>query len=342
MTYIINTKKEIVLSFFDRIDEVESNDRRHKKINKYIRQKVFIEALLEGAKTITDLEEAVAEKLAIDSLIPEATRNRDLRDLRKQGFQIDLVYKKSHEPEYVLKRTKIDLECYSENIVVILQLLKLGIDLGLLIDENIEKKIIEFSRLLKKNISRLRIEGLRKTLSLNRVDLKLINKAIEKKCAINFKIQQPSHSKVKSITGFPQEIFIQDKYLYLSVKRFIDKSHEYEWREYRLDRLVPIEKSQHIEINYKNLDPCPHEKYQPIYVKIMVFSPLTNFFEAEMYGLKKLDSHKEYDIYEGNIHKPPFRIMKDFLSFLPHIKIIGNKDLAEEFDSILKRSIKPC
>ena len=70
------------------------------------------------------------------------------------------MYKKSHEPEYVLKRTKIDLECYSENIVVILQLLKLGIDLGLLIDENIEKKIIEFSRLLKKNISRLRIEGL--------------------------------------------------------------------------------------------------------------------------------------------------------------------------------------
>ena len=61
-----------------------------------------------------------------------------------------------------------------------------------------------------------------------------------------------------------------------------------------------------------------------------------------MYGLKKLASHKEYDIYEGNIHKPPFRIMKDFLSFLPHIKIIGNKDLAEEFDSILKRSIKAC
>ena len=62
LTYIINTKKEIVLSFFDRIDEMESNDRRHKKINKDIRQKVFIEALLEGAKTITDLEEAVAVK----------------------------------------------------------------------------------------------------------------------------------------------------------------------------------------------------------------------------------------------------------------------------------------
>lgn len=319
---------------------MELKDRNHKKINKDIRQKAFIEALLEGAKTITDLEEAVAEKLALGSLIPEATRNRDLRDLRKQGFQIDLVYKKSHEPEYVLKRTKIDLECCSENIVVILQLLKLGMDLGLLVDDNIEKKIMKFSKLLKKNISRLRIEGLRKTLSLNRADLKLINKAIEEKCAINFKIQQPLDSKIKAITGFPQEIFIQDKYLYLSVKRLVNKNHEYEWREYRLDRLVPIEKSQHVEIDYKKIDPSPNEKHKPVYLKLMVFPPLTNFFEAEMYGLRKMDFCKDYDIYEGNIYKPPFRIMKDFLSFLPHVKIIGNKELAEEFNSILKRSIK--
>ncbi len=310
------------------------------KLNQDLRQVAIIEALLDGPKTIIELEQFIVRKLDLKDVIPEATRNRDLRDLRAQGFQIDLDYQNGVEPSYVLRRTKLELNCEAENLATILHLLRLGSNIGILVDENLDESVDKLSELLKLKAEPLRIDGLRKLLNLNKQDLKQIHKAIEKNCSINFKIKQASDSKIKSITAFPKEIFLQDKFLYLAVKQKLSTSSSYDWREYRLDCFMPIEKNNCITINNKDLDPSPQAKCEPIYCKVAIYSPLKNFFHPSIHNLKKIESKTEFDIYEGYVYKQPFRILKDYLALLPHVQILGNKELASQFRNILSEGLK--
>ena len=309
-------------------------------LNKEIRQKAIIETLLEGPKTIKLLDELIADKLSLEFLIPSATRNRDLKDLRAKGFDIRVIRNKDSEPEYILKKTKIDLDCDVKNISSIIKLIKFGLDHGLVVDTNLEKSIKDLSSKLNLSLKSLRIDGLKKLINLDSSSLELIEKAINKRCAIEFKIKQPSDSKIRAVRGYPVEIFIQDKFIYLSLKRPHEDKYSYDWREYRLDRFIKLEKSKYIKIHSKDKDPFPEQCHKGVKVKLKIFPPLTNFFEADMYGLQKIESHKDFDLYEGQIHKPPFRIIKDFLALLPHVQIIANKELAQEFNSILKLSLR--
>jgi hypothetical protein len=309
-------------------------------INKEIRQKAIIEALTEGPKTVKILDELVTEKLSLNSLISSATRNRDLRDLREKGFKIEVKRNKASEPEYILKNTRLDLECDSKNIASIIKLIKFGLDSGLVEDKNLERSIMKLSATLNLPLKALRIDGLKKITKLNSSSSELIEKAISKNCAIEFKIKQPSDSKIRTVRGYPQEIFIQDKFIYLSIKRPAKDTYIYDWREYRLDRFIELEKSKYIKIYPKDKDPFSDKCHKAVKIKLKVFPPLTKFFEADMYKLEKIESRKEFDLYEGSINKPPFRIIKDFLALLPHVQIIDNKELAEEFNSILKSSLR--
>lgn len=309
-------------------------------IIKETRQKAIIEALTEGPKTVKILDEIVTERLSLNSLISSATRNRDIRDLREKGFRIEVKRNKASEPEYILKNTRLELECDSKNITSIIKLIKFGLYSGLVEDKNLEKSIKKLSATLNLPLKALRINGLKKITKLNSSSLELIEKAINKNCAMEFKIKQPSDSKVRTVRGYPQEIFIQDKFIYLSLKRPVKDTYIYDWREYRLDRFIELEKSKYIKIYPKDKDPFPDKGHKAVKIKLKVFPPLSKFFEADMYKLEKIESNKEYDLYEGSINKPPFRIIKDFLALLPHVQIIDNKELAEEFNSILKSSLR--
>lgn len=308
------------------------------KVNKDMRQEALLDLLLMGPKTMHDLQEAISNKLNIDYLIPEATRNRDLRDLRDQGFQIDLNYRDSREPEYILRKTKLELFCDIENINLILKFLKLGAELGMIEDSGLNQVFQKFSRLFKNEISPLKIEGLRRLITLNKNEINLINKAIEKNCSITFSYKQPSDSRIKSITAFPKEIFLQDKFLYLMVKRRNSTNKSFDWREYRMDRFVPIQDSKHIKINPRDCDPSSNDKFEPNFIKILVLKPLKHFFEPSLLGLIRTDSNTEYDMYEGYVYKSNFRILKDLLPFLPNIQVIANETLKQEFNRIIQTS----
>jgi hypothetical protein len=308
------------------------------KINKTLRQRAFIEALIDGSKTITQIDEFISNRLKIDYLIPEATRNRDIKDLRQLGYQIDLNYKEGREPEYILRKTKIEFFCEVENILPILQFLQLGSELGVIDDKSLNSFFLQSSKLLKKEISSFKIEGLRKMTNLIKQDLNSISKAIDKNCSITFYYKQPSDSRSKAITGYPKEIILQDKFLYLTIKRKNSSNKSFDWRDYRLDRFIQLQDAKMIKINKKDIDPFPQDLCEPSYLKILVKPPLKSFFEPGILGLTKIFSSPKYDIYDGYIYKSTFRIIKDILPLLPHIEIIENEELRKNFLEIIEVS----
>ena len=311
--------------------------KKRRQITKTERQNALIKILSAGPCKIHNIEELLMEELQISNPIPEATRNRDLRDLRNRGFDIQLVYNRSRSPEYILRTTSVNLPCDLSELPYILDLVKIGMTLGLISNDQLEKTLLEQYQALNLNSKSFRLDGLRKLTNLNKIDLKQIREAINKHHSISFKYKQPSNSKIREFTVYPIEIFIQDKYLYLSCKRK-NKTGTLDWREYRLDRFVDLGQKNFVIGNKKDIDSNPLANAAAVFVRVEVYPPLNNFFEPGIWNLEKTYSSKNFDIYEAYIKKPRFRILKDFLAFLPYIKIIGDKDLSQEFNEIIKKT----
>jgi hypothetical protein len=304
--------------------------------DKDLRKKLIIQSLLSGPKTIKEVDQYLTKRLKPSLSFSEATRNRDIKELRKEGYEITVQYQESREPLYFLNKTFVELGCETQNLSSILELLNLGIKIGLLQDEHLQKDLVDLSQYLKINSFKFRIDGLRRLVSVESCDINSIQSAIQKKCSITFKVKQLSDGKEKLVTGYPIEIFYQDKFLYLAVKR--KGKNIIDYREFRLDRFVEASKSKYIVLNHQDIDPG----YTPIgkkkFLKVAVYSSLRNFFDPSMHGLKKIEVDADYDLYEGEVYKPSFRIIKDFLAFLPYIRILGDAEIKKEFEYIISKS----
>ena len=308
-------------------------------INKKTRQAAIIDSLMNGAKTIRELDENVSNKLKIDYYIPEATRNRDLRDLRDSGHDIELIYDDGRTPKYVLRKTKLELNLETEELPQILELINTGIELGLIKDSSLEIEIQKLASRIDHKLSPIRINSTRKLSNLSKQDIRQINEAIQKKYSVKFIYKQPADSKLKSITAYPIEIFIQDNFLYLLCKKK-EANNTYTWREYRLDRFEPHKVNNRIIPNKKDKDSNPLSKIDSEFVKIKIIPPLNNFFEPEVWNLKTIYKSSKYSIYEGFIYKPRFRIIKDFLALLPGILVLENPSLKQSFEEIILATFK--
>jgi len=308
------------------------------KIKKHKRQNAYILALINMTKTVRELDEWVADYLGLKDIISESTRNRDLADLRKKGYEIDVEYPKGGgDPVYKLQNFELSFPLVQEDFCMLLELINLGFNLRLLKHKPLLEKVNFYTDLIKTKKGNIKLDVFDELTKLEHEDLKRIRQAINKRCAIEFIYQRPSDSKKVEIKGYPKEIILMDKFLYLTVK--VEKPIK--WRDYRLDRILPSKGSKHITLHKRNLDPDPNDCKPKTYLKVRVLPPLSQFFEPSLWGLNHPEKQNDGSIfYSGYVTKPRFRIFKDALALLPHIEIQEDPDLAKEFKEIIKKSYK--
>ena len=309
-----------------------------KNVNAQDRQKEIIFALLNGPKTIKDLDGWVTERLKLEEIISEPTRNRDLKELREKGYEITVEKQSdSNQPVYKLSNFELSFPFVQEDLCMLLELINLGFEMKLLKNKALLDKTKEYAGLIGTKKGQVRMDVFDKLTTLEHEDLKRIRTGINKRCAIEFIYNRPSDSKHVEIKGYPKEIVLMDKFLYLTVK--VEKPIK--WRDYRLDRILPLKNENHIVLHKRNIDPDPIDSKPKTYLKCRILPPLANFFEPQVWGLthsKKEDSGSI--IYSGYVAKPRFRVLKDALAFLPYIQILEDAELAKEFKEIIEKSYK--
>lgn len=309
-----------------------------KNVNAQDRQKEIVFALLNGPKTVKELDGWITERLNLKEIISEPTRNRDLKELREKGYEI-IVEKQSDlsQPVYKLNNFELSFPLVQEDLCMLLELINLGFEMKLLKDPMLLNKAKEYAELIGTKKGQVRLDIFDKLTKLEHEDLKRIRIGINKRCAIEFIYNRPSDNKHIEIKGYPKEMVLMDKFLYLTVK--VEKPVK--WREYRLDKILPPKNEKHIVLHKRNIDPDPIDSRPKTYLKCRVLAPLANFFEPQVWGLTH--SKKENDgsiIYSGYVNKPRFRVLKDVLAFLPYIQILEDAELVKEFKEIIEKSYK--
>lgn len=307
-----------------------------KGIKPHERQKAFVLALINGPKTVRELDEWVANYLNTKDLISEPTRNRDLANLRKRGYEIDVEYPEGGgNPIYKLLNFELSFPLMQEDFCMLLELINLGFNMKLLKHKPLLEKVNFYTDLIKTKKGQIKLDVFNELIKLEYEDLKRIRQAINKRCAIEFIYQRPSDGKKVDIKGYPKEIILMDKFLYLTVK----VAKPMKWRDYRLDRMIPPKGSKHIVLNKRNIDPDPNDCKPRTYLKVKVIPPLSQFFEPSLWNLNYTNKQNDGSVfYSGYTTKPRFRILKDALALLPHIEIKEDPDLAKEFKEIIKKS----
>ena len=107
-----------------------------KNVNAQDRQKEIIFALLNGPKTIKDLDGWVTERLKLEEIISEPTRNRDLKELREKGYEISVEKQSdSNQPVYKLNNFELSFPFVQEALCMLLELINLGFEMKLLKDK---------------------------------------------------------------------------------------------------------------------------------------------------------------------------------------------------------------
>ena len=302
------------------------------------RQNAYILALLNGPKTVRQIDLWVRNYLNLKTFVSEPTRNRDLKALRKKGYEI-ITEKSSHstQPVYKLNNFELSFPLVQEDLCVLLELINLGFELNLLKSNPLLKRIHDYSDLINTKNRQMKFDIAHKLTHLTTEDLRIIRTGINKRCAIEFIYHRLSVNQRIEIKGYPKEIILMDKFLYLIIK--IEKSGE--WKEYRLDRLFPPPEKEHIILHKKNYDLYPNDSKPSIFLKCRILPPLSKFFDPSIWSIKPI--RKEPDdsiIYAGLVNKSRFRILKDALAFLPYIQILEEEKLAKEFKSIVEESYK--
>ncbi len=127
-----------------------------KKVKPEERQKAYILALINGPKTVKELEEWVSNRLELKELITEPTRNRDIKALRKLGYEIKVTSQEdSNQPIYSLGNFELSFPLVQEDLCMLLELISLGYKMKLLKDEALINKAKEFKEIIKTSYEKL-------------------------------------------------------------------------------------------------------------------------------------------------------------------------------------------
>lgn len=309
-----------------------------KTVNAQMRQREIVFALLNGPKTVKELDAWVTERLKLEEIISEPTRNRDLKELRDRGYKITLERQHgSNQPFYVLNNFELSFPLIKEDLCILLELINLGFEMKLLKNKALLDKVNEYAALINTKKGQVKLDVFDRLVDLKHEDLKRIRTGINKRCAIEFIYNRPSDNKHVEIKGYPKEIILMDKFLYLVVK--VEKPVK--WREYRLDKILPPKNEKHIVLHKRNIDPDPIDSRPKTYLKCRILPPLASYFEPSIWGLEHKKVNTDGSItYSGYVNKPRFRVLKDILAFLPHIEVLEDSELAKEFKEIIEKSHK--
>ena len=296
------------------------------------RQEIIIKSLLEKPRTFSEIEFYFKDHYNYE--YSSATFHRDLKDLRQRGSSIFPI-NEGLEYYYHLDFFELDLYTTKDGLICLTELIDFALRFGLITKSHLHKSMKNYKEILGIVSPLYRFDYAAQNLNPDRDTIKTINNAIIKGHSISFFYIKPISKEMIEVAAYPYEFIFMDKYLYLSVfLKSIDGKKKNELREYRFENILTSNKYR--VKAYKN-DKNFGKKQWGNYLKCRIYEPLSLYFDYKSWNLKVQETHSDGSItYAGIIDKSNFRIMRDVLSFLPHIDILENSELKKNFRDSIK------